>query len=114
MVAADALLSPEDHAGETYTLTGPRAFSFEEVASALSETLGRPIRYEPASVPGYLRHLWRAGLPAGHVVVQTILHVGLRHGQAETVDPTLERLLGHRPRDVERYIRDHPDLWRLA
>ena len=110
-VATNALVAPERNVGETYTLTGPEAYSFKEVARILSASLGRSIRYVPASAPGYFLHLLRGGAGAGQAVVQTILHVGLRFGQAETVDPTLERLLGRRPRDVEQYVRDHRDLW---
>jgi uncharacterized protein YbjT (DUF2867 family) len=110
-VAADALTS-DAHAGEAYTLTGPRAFTFEEVAGELTRALGRPVRYVPASVPGYLHHLRvRRGLPWAQALVQTVLHVGLRFGQAEAVDPTLARLLGRAPRTVVDYIREHPGLW---
>ena len=110
-VAVDALVVPQDHAGKTYTLTGPKAYSFEEVAGFLSASLGRTIRYVPSSAPGYFFHLLRGGAAVGQAVVQTILHVGLRFGQAEAVDPTLERLLGRQPRDVEQYIEDQRVLW---
>ncbi len=43
--------------------------------------------------------------------VQTILHVGLRFGQAEQIDATLEKLLGHPSRTVYSYIQDHRELW---
>ena len=110
-VAARVLTELDRHAGETYTLTGPAAYTFDQVAEALTAALGRPIAYRRASALGYVRHLRRAGLPWGQVLVQTVLHVGLRFGQAEAVDGTLERLLGRRPRDVVRYIQDHRDLW---
>ena len=68
--------------------------TFHEVAALLADVLGRPVTYEPASVLGYLAHLGRQGLPVPQRVVQTLLHVGLRRGDAEQVDPTLARLLG--------------------
>src|SRR5215218_8804718 len=33
------------HEGRTYTLTGPAALSFEDVARTLGEVLGKPVRY---------------------------------------------------------------------
>ncbi|HKK25796.1 MAG TPA: hypothetical protein VJ941_09220 [Gracilimonas sp.] len=51
-VAADMLTNVSSHAEETYTLTGPEAFTFYDVARLLSDYTGRSIRYEPASVPG--------------------------------------------------------------
>lgn len=73
---------------------------------------GRSIQYEPASALGYALHLRRRRMPTAQVLVQTILHVGLRFGQAEGVDGTSERLLGRRPHDLESFIRDHAGLWK--
>lgn len=95
-----------------WTLTGPEALTFAELATKLTHHLGREIRYQPASVPRYLRHLRRRGLPWMQVLVQTALHVGLRFGNAATVDPTLARLLGRPARTVDDYLRDHVALWR--
>lgn len=112
-IAARALLEPDAHDARAYTLTGPRADTFDDVAAALTQSLGRPIHYEPASGFGYLAHLTRKrGLSAGQALVQTVLHVGLRFGQAETVDPALERLLGRPPRTIDDYVRDHAEIWR--
>jgi uncharacterized protein YbjT (DUF2867 family) len=111
-VAAAALLDPAGHAGRAWTLTGPVAVGFEEAARLLTGAVGRTIRYVPASLPGYALHLRRRGLPWGQVAVQAILHVGLRFGQAEAVDPTLERLLGRPGRSLADYVRDHAGLWR--
>lgn len=110
-VAAAAFADPDAHHRAAYTLTGPESLTFAEVARILSEELGRPIRYEPASVPAYLRHLRRRGLGWGQALVQTTLHLLLRLGQSKTVDPTLERLLGRRPRTLRTYVREHAAVW---
>lgn len=110
-VAALALGEPAAHRGQAYTLTGPEAIGFGGAAELLTRVLGRAIRYEPASMPGYARHLRRRALPWAQVLVQTILHVGLRLGQAEAVDPTLASLLGRPGRTLGDYVRDHGELW---
>jgi uncharacterized protein YbjT (DUF2867 family) len=111
-VAALALCAPDDHRGQAYTLTGPVAVDFAAAAALLSAALGHAIRYEPASVIGYARHLRRRGLPVTQIAVQTVLHVGLRLGQARAVDPTLGRLLGRAPRSLATYVADHVATWR--
>lgn len=93
------------------SLTGPEAVSFHDVAEVLSSELGRPVRYRPSTMLGYAVHVRRQGAPWGQAAIQTLLHVGLRFGQAERVDPTLEAHLGARPRTIEDYVRDHRDLW---
>lgn len=110
-VAALVLAEPHKHRGQNYTLAGPGPVPWSEVADALTAALGRPVRYEPASVLGYVRHLSAQGLPRGATLVQTILHFLLRFGQGATVDPTLERLLGRPGRSVRDYIGDHARIW---
>ncbi len=106
-VAAITLTNPEGHARRTYHLTGPVAVTFDDVARLLSERVERPIRYESASVLGYMRHLHERGLPLAQIIVQTVLHVGLGRGDAEAIDRTIERLLGRPARTIEQYITDH-------
>lgn len=110
-IAVDALLDPAKHARQAYTLTGSEALSFAEVADLLSAELGRTISYHPASAFAYFAHLLKRRLPFAQALVQTILHVGLRFGQAATIDPTLARLRGSVPRNMADYIRDNRKSW---
>lgn len=111
-VAAMCLADPASHRSRAYVLTGAEAVSFGEAAELLTRVLGRSIRYEPASVMGYARHLRRRKAPWSQVAVLCTLHVGLRLGQASQIDPTLERLLGAQCRSLLDYIQDHAELWR--
>ena len=110
-LAAAILTDPSGHTGLAYTSTGPAAVTFSDVARTLSHELGRAITYEPATAIGYLRHLRRRGLPVAPSLVQTVLHLGLRRGDAEVVRPDLERLLGRPARSLTTYVRDHRQLW---
>ena len=110
-VAVRSLLDPRSHAGKAYTLTGPVAVSFAEVAKLLSAELGRTISYRPASVVGYMRHLVEARMPVRQALVQTALHFGLRFGQADVVDSTLFCLLARPPRTIGEYIHDRREMW---
>ena len=109
--AAAVFGDPTAHRGAGYHLTGGQAVDFDQVAELLSHEVGRPITYQPASVLGYLRHVHAQPLPWAQAVVQTVLHTGLRRGQAETVDPTLARLIGRPPRTLQEYVHDHRDTW---
>jgi uncharacterized protein YbjT (DUF2867 family) len=112
-VAAQTLTDLSEHAGITYTLTGPETFTFYDVAHILSRNIGRDIEYIAASIPGYMYHLLkRKKQGIKQTIVQTILHAGLRFGQAEEIDPTLEQLLNQMPNSVESYIQDHVHIWK--
>jgi uncharacterized protein YbjT (DUF2867 family) len=110
-VAGAVFADPGPHRGKGYTLTGPEAVTFDEVTQILSVAVGRAISYQPATVLGYARHLRQQGLPLAQVAVQTVLHTGLRRGDAEAVDPTLPRLLGRPARTIEEYVREHAASW---
>lgn len=110
-VAAGVFTDPGAHRGAGYSLTGPQALNFDEVAAVLSRELDRPIRYQAAGVWAYLRHLRRKGLGVPQVLVQTVLHTGLRRGQADSVDPTLRELLGRPPRTLQQYVHEHRSTW---
>ena len=96
---------------EAPRLTGPEALSFHDVAQILTEELGRPIRYRPVGPLRYARHVMKQGLPLTQAAVQTILHVGLRFGQAEAVDPRLGQILGRPPHTLREVIRRNPSHW---
>ena len=102
---------------EAFHLTGPAPpVTFAEVARLLSEALNRPIRYEAASVLGYMYHLTRRRrLPLIQAIVLSILHVGLRYGQAEEVDETLARCLGRPATNIagviQYTVQEEPNLW---
>ncbi len=111
-VAARVFREPPRFEAKTLTLTGPVALTFEAVAGTLTHVLGRPVRYQAASALGYAAHLRRArGLPWMQVIVQTILHLGLRKGNAELVDPTLQELLGRAPHTMLEYVTRAAAIW---
>ncbi len=103
-LAAKIFSSPTSHRGQGYRLTGPECFTFVQAAAILSRVTNRPIRYVPASAAGYLLSLVRRGAGLTQAVIQTYLHVGLRHGDAATVDPLLSSLLGERATDLEQFL----------
>ncbi len=106
-VAARVFENTAAHAGQSLTLTGPTALTFFEAAAVLSRAVNRPVRYDPASIPAYAWHLRRRrAMPWMQIVIQTVLHVGLRRGDAEKVEPAVEALLGRPARSLEAYARD--------
>lgn len=88
-------------------LVGPESLDFAEVCQELSAETGREVRYRPCSSAGYfLRLRLRRGLPVARCLVQTVLHRGLRSGEASEVRDDLRLLLGRSPRTMLDYLRD--------
>ena len=100
------------HAGRGYTLTGPKALTFGEVAEALSHALGRRVRYRPLSLPRFVWEERRHGTPLPLALVMGALYTVQRLGGAGGVTGGVERILGRPATPIEAYLRRERDAWR--
>jgi uncharacterized protein YbjT (DUF2867 family) len=109
--AAVRVFSEEGHDGKAYPLTGPRAFSLDEVAGLISDALGAEVRYEPISEEEFGALLspdrWR---PEEIEAVQVLMR-SVRRGLREPVHPELEGLLGHPARTLEAFVEECAPAW---
>lgn len=106
-VAAATLLHPEAHAGAEYTLTGPTAHTFGEVAEAIGTAEGRPIRHLDEPREAWVRRITAQGLPADYASMLGGLldeHVRAGHGAAATDD--VERVIGRPPKGLTDYVAE--------
>jgi NAD(P)H dehydrogenase (quinone) len=83
-----------------------------EVAQALGEALGKPVRYVSVEPEKFRQNLLGAGLPP--IIVEAIAgwFAYCRAGKAERVTGDAERLLGHKPRTLRQFVQDHASRWR--
>ena len=110
--AARIFQEPERFSRQAIRLAGPEAISFEQLAARLSGVLGRKITYVASSVPAYVWHLWRRRkLPLMQVIVQTVLHVGLRSGEAESPDDQQLAILKRPSTPIDGYLERARGAW---
>lgn len=92
--AAAAVLLGEDHVGETLELSGDVAWSFEELAEAASDVVGRPVTYQRLTTEEHVAALEAAGLDAGTAGFVAGLDDAIRRGVLGDATPTLAELIG--------------------
>lgn len=102
-VAAATLLDPAAHAGAEYTLTGPAALTFAEVAALLSEATGRPVRHVDPPVEEWVAASVADGVPAGYAGMLAGLLGIVRDGGGAAISGDVERVLGRPPRSFAQY-----------
>lgn len=108
--AAIVLGNPVAHVGEAYTLTGPVAHSYDEVATALSIVVGRAVAYEPVSPQAYEARLLAAVIPGWRAF--DLAHITSAYSPSDNaISPDLPMLLGRRPRSLSEFLQDHRDLF---
>ncbi|SET34881.1 SDR family oxidoreductase [Hymenobacter actinosclerus] len=84
-------------ANRTYHFTGSAAYSFHDVAAALTAASGRPVAYTPAGQASFAAGMQQRGVPAV-VIERTIgFMTDIQNGQEAQVSSELATILGHQP-----------------
>ncbi|GAA1509395.1 SDR family oxidoreductase [Kribbella lupini] len=102
--ATQVLLDPAAHAGTTYDLTGPTAFTLTAAAAVLSEKYDRKIRYEPETLDEAYRSRERFGAPAWEVAGWVTSYAAIASGELSTVTDAVEQLTGRKPTGLAEYV----------
>ena len=105
-VAATAL-TESGHEGKTYDVTGPEALTHAEMASQLSETLGRRISFVDVSEAAMRDALLSLGMPEWQVdgLIEDYAHY--RRGEASGISTAVEDVTSFRPRSFLAFTRDY-------
>ncbi|HYI59205.1 MAG TPA: NmrA family NAD(P)-binding protein [Microlunatus sp.] len=109
--AATAALD-QDQALGTYELTGPAAIGFDEVAAALSRSVGREVRYVDVPTEDAVAGMVAGGVPDFAAVQIGNVFAALRDGAQAQVTDDLERLTGRSGGGLGEFLRN--ELARVA
>jgi NAD(P)H dehydrogenase (quinone) len=92
--AIAAVLAQDGHAGQTYELSGDVAWSFDELAAALTEVLDREVTYRRLTPEQHLAELERTGVDESTARFLVALDANIEDGALDLVTGDLSRLLG--------------------
>jgi NAD(P)H dehydrogenase (quinone) len=102
--AAVAAITSRHHRGKVYELTGPRSYSFDEVAAMASRCSGVPIHYVACSPSDYLRRVWKEEAdPWPHAF--STLCASITQGRYGHVSSDIDVLLGRPAEGLEEFFR---------
>ena len=111
-VAATALLDPAAHAMKAWTVTGPRALTYDQIADILTTELSRPIRYTRPGLLSYVRHAHGSlGMPWGMVAVTSAIYTTARLGLAAGLTADVKAVLGRDPIDFTEFAHRERLAW---
>ena len=104
-VAAVALTT-EGHEGSTWTLTGPEALTYGDVASRLSTLLGRRVEYVDVPDEQARAGLLQAGMPDWLASNLVTLFALIRQGVMTETTDTVFAVTGRPPRTFDEFAQD--------
>jgi uncharacterized protein YbjT (DUF2867 family) len=107
-VSVDALTNCRCE-GKTYTLTGPQALSFDEVAEILSEQTGKRIRHVRVAPDDVRNALRRGGVEAWFAEDMAKLQSMLAAGYEDLVTDDVRSVTGTSPCTLVEFGRDFAD-----
>jgi NAD(P)H dehydrogenase (quinone) len=96
-VARAVLLSPEEHAGQTYDLTGPEELSMAEAAAIVTEVTGQPTRYVEETPEEAFASRASYGAPDWELQGWVTSYLAIAAGQQDGLSDDVERITGQRP-----------------
>jgi NAD(P)H dehydrogenase (quinone) len=106
-VAVRVLLSPCEHFDKSYTLTGPKAITDQEVASHLSKYLRKPIMYVDQPLNVFSTELKVSGNPRfmvdDMVAFERVKATGTEEDHS-FVSEDIQSICGHPPETYEEYL----------
>jgi NAD(P)H dehydrogenase (quinone) len=106
-VIAAILQNPGEHEGQTYPLFGPVEMDHEQMASELSEALGRKIAFQNVPIDEYCHSLEAMGVSAYMVQHFEGAMDAYQHGVMSGMNDNVERLTGRKPMSVAEFARAH-------
>lgn len=101
-----------DHNGQTYTLSGPEAVSYYQIADKLAQQLGKPVSYVDLPAEQMVASLKSNGMPAGFAEMMVALMVQFSTGAGANVTPAISQLLGRPARSIDQFLADNIDAFR--
>lgn len=112
---AFAALTEDEHAGETYEVTGPDLLTFAEMATILSAAIGRPIAYAPITFEDFHSNVDAVAGPMLAEIFTAIARETLDGRNAYIADG-VERALGRKPRSFMSFAEKaaKSGVWRAA
>ena len=110
--AAVSALLDSGHAGRAYTLTGPRALTFAEVAARIGQAAGHRVRHADPPLADYLSALAAQGTATSVIGYYRRIYDHIQKRQTAIISPAIEHVTGHPPRTFSAFIEENKNLWR--
>lgn len=112
--ACAAACALDRHADQVYELTGPRALSMPELASALTYATGQAIRFDEVTEEEFGEICRADSIPEPDIAILTSLYRAADHREFEHVSDDIRLLTGIPPTAAEDHLRESLQAYRAA
>ncbi len=97
-------LTDSKHECQIYELTGPRLLSFRQAIAAISQAIGRDIRFRELTLEEHVDLLRSYQLPEDYIRLVNYLFAEILDGRNSSVTHDVERVLGRKAKNFSEYV----------
>jgi uncharacterized protein YbjT (DUF2867 family) len=111
-----AALTEEGHGGEIYEVTGPRMWTFTELAREISSAAGRQVPYVQLPKEAFVQAIVESGAPPDIAWLLNYLFETVLDGRNAYLCDGVQRALGREPTDFADFARRVAarDIWKTT
>lgn len=109
---AVTVLTEDGHDRRIYDLTGPEALSYDRMADAISDAIGKKVVYAHVPPEYTKKQMLADGLPRWLVDDMLVLASSFRDGYGAAVTSTVAEVTKHPPRSFRQFARDYANVFR--
>ena len=103
-VAVEIMADPAPHAGATYSLTGPEAFTLGEAAAVISEVTGRAVSFHDETIDEAYESRRRWEAPDWQYDAWVSTYTAIKAGEHAAVTDDVRRVTGRDPIGLRAYL----------
>jgi NAD(P)H dehydrogenase (quinone) len=103
--AAATVLASNSDGKITYTLSGPKEYTTEDIAKLVSAETGKPLAVVQVPVDGLIKGMLGAGLPEGMARMYASFDEAISKGNLSGTDQDFKTLTGAEPQSFETWLK---------
>ena len=103
--AAAHVLSTSGHENRIYQLVNLQSVSFQDIANAISTTLGKLVEYNSPEIPAFREIMTSNGIPEIYIGLFSMWAQAQAEGAMDVENNTLENMLGRKPTTMIEFVQ---------
>jgi len=103
---ASHILTSKGHENKTYDITSDKAYSYNDIASILTDITGKTIAYSSPSVEEFNKTMTEAGVPKMYISLFAGFAQAMEQGELDHCNSVMEQLIGRKATSMADYLRE--------
>lgn len=105
------VLKETGHEKKAYSITGPKSYTYHEIADLLTKKLGREIKYNEPGIIKFFFRMKKRGFNIKYIFVMMAIFLTSKYGKADITNNNFEKIMGYKPDNIENFIQRNKNMF---